>query len=243
MCLSARYISKVICKYLRQLMQRAFSACFGCETSFRIGRRGCKKPGRRQFATAKPLNRTASRKHVSRSACRSQGHDRHENRHAMNAPSISLTSPSRNADYLLRRCWRIQDCHSCLHTSDPCSWCTVSSTCIPNEVPIAIFAPIWKAAVCPLKEERWELRAKGTGCKVSTITLLSFIVAVAGTIIVAFSIWALFVLWAWSRRRWKEDRWGLRSLEMARKRGWSRPRSKGGMHNAEMETEHTRLLA
>lgn len=167
----------------------------------------------------------------------------------MDAPDTSsLISASSNADYLLRRCWPIQDCYSCLKTSDPCSWCAVSSTCIPNEVPVAIFAPIWKAALCPQKEERWELRAKGTGCKVSTLTLLSFLVAIAGTAVVALSIWALFLLWAWSRRRWREDRLGLRSLKAVVQRVSSRPwawhkKAKEGMHNANAEGEQTRLLA
>ena len=167
----------------------------------------------------------------------------------MNAPNTSsLLSPSSNSDYLLRRCWRIQDCYSCIKTSDPCSWCAVSSTCISNEASVPILAPIWKPSICPLKEERWELRAKGTGCKVSTLTLLSFLVAIAGTAVVALSIWALVVLWAWSRRRWRKDRWGLRSLKFAATRVWSRPwawhkTAKEGMHNSDAESEQTRLLA
>ena len=187
-------------------------------------------------------------KHACKLPCCGHGHD-DLHQHAMNAPNASsLTSPSSNADYLLRRCWRFQDCHSCLRTSDPCSWCAVSSTCIPNEVPVAVFAPIWEAAVCPLKEERWELRAKGTGCRVSTVTLLGLLVAIAGTAIVALSIWALFHVWAWSRRRWRKDRLGLRSLKAVVKRVWSGPwawhkTAKENMHNTEAESEQTRLLA
>jgi len=37
----------------------------------------------------------------------------------------SLQSPSSNADFLLRRCWRLQDCSSCLTSTDPCSWCAI----------------------------------------------------------------------------------------------------------------------
>ena len=168
----------------------------------------------------------------------------------MNIPGTSsAVSAFSNADYLLRRCWRIQDCHSCLHTLDPCSWCAVSSTCIPNEAPIALLAPIWNPNVCPIGDERWELRAKGFGCKVSTITFLSVLVAILGAMAVALWIWAVVEIWAWCRKRWRKDRLGVGSPMAAARRIWKRDRKWGKSRkeaddmDIQDENEHTRLLA
>lgn len=163
--------------------------------------------------------------------------------------SSSLSAANNNADYLLRRCWRIQDCHSCLHTSDPCSWCAVSSTCIPNETPVGILGPIWNPAVCPISDERWELRAKGLGCKVSTLTFLSVLVTILATITLACWIWAAVSIWAWSRRRWRKDRLGFQTVwevvAQRLKRQWTGHRhgKTGDEANNEAQGEQTRLLA
>lgn len=168
----------------------------------------------------------------------------------MTSPNTSSSlSVANNADYLLRRCWRIQDCRSCLHTSDPCSWCAVSSTCIPNETPLGILGPIWNPGVCPISDERWELRAKGLGCKVSTLTFLSVLVAILATIAVACWIWAAVSIWAWSRRRWRKDRLGFQTVRAAvvqrLRRRWTRNRhgQRGENMSNEAQAEQTRLLA
>lgn len=161
----------------------------------------------------------------------------------------SSVSTSNNADYLLRRCWRLQDCYSCLHTFDPCSWCAVSSTCVANEAPIGLLAPIWKPNVCPISDERWELRAKGLGCKVSTFTFLSLLAGILATI--AIVLWLSLVVrtWVWLRRRWRKDHLSLHTLRVLAERGWKRlwARSSQGKDkrftNERAEGEDTRLLA
>ncbi|KAK0947738.1 hypothetical protein LTR29_000995 [Friedmanniomyces endolithicus] len=76
-------------------------------------------------------------------------------------------------------CWRIQDCHSCSHSSHGCGWCPYSSTCVPTTNPLK---PLWDDQICPLKAERYELRTKTLGCRYSTMTLLSIVVTVFATI-------------------------------------------------------------
>ena len=167
----------------------------------------------------------------------------------MTIPNISSpVTILNNADFLLRRCWRIQDCHSCLDTSDPCSWCAVSSTCISNEAPIGLLAPISKSNVCPISDERWELRAKGLGCKVSTLTFLSVMISVVTTVAVALWIWAIVTILARARWRWRKDRLGFQSITTAAKRTWKRVanwRKNEKLKNAsnsQDERERTRLL-
>ena len=161
----------------------------------------------------------------------------------------SAVSTSNNADYLLRRCWPIQDCYSCLHTSDPCSWCAVSSTCVANEAPIGLLAPIWKRDICPISDERWELRAKGLGCKVSTLTFLSVLAGILATITFILCLSLVVRTWVWLRKRWRKDRLGAHTLGVVAERGWKRlwARSSQGKHkgftNERAEGEETRLLA
>ena len=76
-------------------------------------------------------------------------------------------------------CWSIQNCHSCTHSKHGCGWCPYSSTCVPTS---NLLKPISDADVCPLREERWELRTKALGCGCSTTTLLSILVTIFATI-------------------------------------------------------------
>ncbi|OKL60041.1 hypothetical protein UA08_04565 [Talaromyces atroroseus] len=59
-----------------------------------------------------------------------------------------------------------------------------SSTCVPNpSTKYPLLAPIDHPDICPLgSKERWELRARGLGCNVSTRNFLSVIVAVASSL-------------------------------------------------------------
>ena len=165
---------------------------------------------------------------------------------AVNA-SFPITS-SNNADYLLARCWRIQDCYSCLHTSDPCSWCAVSSTCVSNEAPIGLLAPIWNPKICPIHDERWELRAKGLGCKVSTLTFLSVLISVLATVVVVLWLWAARKVWIWLPWRWRKDRLGYWDLRARLGEAWTRFWTWGNnaqrkdLSESQDEGEHTRLL-
>ncbi|QGA15370.1 hypothetical protein EYB26_003027 [Talaromyces marneffei] len=82
----------------------------------------------------------------------------------------------------LFRCWIRQSCDDCISMRDDldCSWCPFSSTCVPNPTDkYPLLAPIDYPDICPLgAKERWELRARGLGCNVSTRNFLSVVVAV-----------------------------------------------------------------
>ncbi|KAJ5938105.1 hypothetical protein N7454_004447 [Penicillium verhagenii] len=97
-------------------------------------------------------------------------------------------------DSLFHLCWARQSCSDCLTNTDSCSWCAISSTCVPNPGRAPILAPIGSDQICPLgSKERWDLRARPLGCNVNTVTVLSVIVSIAGTIaligIVVLIIW------------------------------------------------------
>ncbi|KAB8302863.1 hypothetical protein EYC80_006197 [Monilinia laxa] len=87
-----------------------------------------------------------------------------------------------SSEGLLNKCWGHQECWGCLATG-PCSWCSVSSTCVPNTSPVHILAPIFNSDICPLWSERWELRTRPLGCHVSTITFLTFFGSIYGTLV------------------------------------------------------------
>ncbi|RAK86053.1 hypothetical protein BO79DRAFT_271848 [Aspergillus costaricaensis CBS 115574] len=95
----------------------------------------------------------------------------------------SFTSTS--TDPLFYLCWRRQSCNTCLKGDVPCSWCAVSSTCVPNPSLLPILSPLHSSQICPLgSKERWELRAIPFGCHVSTTTFLTGVVGVLGTLAV-----------------------------------------------------------
>ena len=95
----------------------------------------------------------------------------------------------------LESCWRIQDCYNCIHSTHGCGWCAVSSTCIPAS---SLLESISNPNVCPMRDERFELRTKAFGCGCSTTTLLSIIVTTFATILalmllygVGLAIWRI----------------------------------------------------
>ena len=128
----------------------------------------------------------------------------------LNTTSIKI--PSDDDLDLLFHCWRLTNCESCLSSSYPCSWCSVSSTCVPNTIfkfPFQILAPIKTGSICPLSwRERWELRAKPFSCRCSTMTLMSVVVAVLSTLMAITLIQILVVLLRCSVRRWKKRQVG-----------------------------------
>ncbi|KAI1078267.1 hypothetical protein F5B20DRAFT_234379 [Whalleya microplaca] len=120
---------------------------------------------------------------------------------AMNAPLVSDED-----DAHLLRCWAIQNCQGCLEQTD-CSWCPFSWTCNPNPSPqplIPLLAPAFHENICPHWAERWELRARPLGCQVSTITALTAVVSVAGTLVLGLLVWG--AVWG---GRWVGRRFGV----------------------------------
>ncbi|KKZ65533.1 hypothetical protein EMCG_08606 [[Emmonsia] crescens] len=106
-----------------------------------------------------------------------------------------------DADPLLYFCWRQQSCGPCLEASKACSWCPGSSTCVPNRFPFPLLAPLTASSICPLgPRERWELRATPLGCDVSTLTFLTSIVSVLGTLVLVLVGWGVVVL---GRKGWR----------------------------------------
>ena len=85
-----------------------------------------------------------------------------------------------------------------------------SSTCVPNAHPfLPILAPIRNPDICPHWSERWDLRTKGLGCHVSTVTFLTCIISIVSTLLVLGLGWASFKLGKFCWGRWKR-----------RERGW-----------------------
>ncbi|KAJ5135701.1 uncharacterized protein N7515_004979 [Penicillium bovifimosum] len=119
--------------------------------------------------------------------------------------SIPLNSPEPN-DPLFHVCWRRQSCSYCLTGDVPCSWCAISSTCVPNPSRVPILAPIGSSGICPLgSKEEWELRAISFGCHASTLTVISVSVAVLATLALGGMVVGLVWLVRRIQRRWKED--------------------------------------
>jgi len=125
-------------------------------------------------------------------------------------------------DDLLRQCWPHQnDCWGCLKEA-PCSWCPTSGSCIPNTFQPQIFAPIWDADICPLWSERWELRARSFQCHISTFSVLTFIVAVLGTLVMMGLVALAFNVAKSIEKRWKARTEGWWRFWKHYRRGWWR---------------------
>ncbi|KAK7203287.1 hypothetical protein BZA70DRAFT_74848 [Myxozyma melibiosi] len=106
------------------------------------------------------------------------------------------------------------NCHACITapTSQPCGWCPFSSTCVPDPSRLGILAAIRDSNICPYTDERFEFRARGLGCSVSSITLWSTVVSFTIGIIAVILVSAL-VLWlakhrllAWLERTLADER-------------------------------------
>ncbi|KAJ5419242.1 uncharacterized protein N7487_002792 [Penicillium crustosum] len=125
------------------------------------------------------------------------------------------------SDPLFHVCWGRQSCSSCLTGDVACSWCAISSTCVPNPSWVPIFAPLGSENICPLgSKERWELRAKPFGCHASTVTVLSVIGAVLTTLMLGVVGVGLVWLVYRTRRRWKEVEYGELDEEGQRSSKW-----------------------
>ncbi|KAJ5204326.1 uncharacterized protein N7498_005205, partial [Penicillium cinerascens] len=109
------------------------------------------------------------------------------------------------SDPLFQICWRRQTCSSCLTGDVPCSWCAISSTCVPNTSHLPILAPLRSSQICPLgAQERWEMRALPFGCNVSITTFLSILIAVLSTFALVGVVYVVVGVVKRVRGRWKE---------------------------------------
>jgi hypothetical protein len=79
-----------------------------------------------------------------------------------------------------------------------------SSTCVPNPhhpLLLPLLTPIGNPDICPLWYERWELRARVTGCYVSPLTFFVFLGSIAGTLLFVALVWATVWLVRWLKQR------------------------------------------
>jgi len=73
------------------------------------------------------------------------------------------------------------------------NWYEQSSTCVPIPTGHAsLLAPIRNSRICPLFDERFELRTATFGCGCSTLTLLTSIITVLCTVAGFLLLWGLF---------------------------------------------------
>ncbi|KAJ5358875.1 uncharacterized protein N7496_011288 [Penicillium cataractarum] len=93
-----------------------------------------------------------------------------------------------------------------------------SSACVPNSARLPILAPIGSSHICPLgSEERWELRTLPFGCNASSLTVISVVISILGTLAAIMIGCGMFYLANSVRRRWKGS--NRESLNDARQ-GW-----------------------
>ncbi len=86
-----------------------------------------------------------------------------------------------------------------------------SSTCLPlplhSSLPV-LLRPLTHPDICPLSQERYELRTHALGCAVSTITLLTCIITVLSTLLAILLIWGVWdALW-YIVHSWRASRGG-----------------------------------
>lgn len=96
------------------------------------------------------------------------------------------------------RCWRRNDCGSCLSSSGPqdCGWCPYSATCVPlPSSHSTILSPINNPHICPFPwQERYELRTRPFGCNCSTTSFLVALITCVSTLVGALVLWGLVKL-------------------------------------------------
>ncbi|KAE8145337.1 hypothetical protein BDV25DRAFT_133871 [Aspergillus avenaceus] len=159
----------------------------------------------------------------------------------------NMSFPLEANDPLFYLCWRRQSCGWCLQGDAPCSWCAVTSTCVPNPSRFPILAPLHSSKICPLgSKERWELRAVPFGCNVSTFSFLTAIVAVLGTLVAIALGYHLVRVGRRMRQSLGHGKLGWGRLDWGRmRRGFFRhraPEDVEGNHVRETGTERTPLL-
>jgi hypothetical protein len=80
---------------------------------------------------------------------------------------------------------------------------------VPNIHAIPLLAPLTDPDICPYWNERWEVRTRTLGCHVSTITFLTAVGSVLGTLVFLGLVWGLVKMGRWGRKVWRgrEEGW------------------------------------
>ncbi|KAK2030729.1 hypothetical protein LX32DRAFT_692297 [Colletotrichum zoysiae] len=127
------------------------------------------------------------------------------------------------SDAHLFRCWKHQDCRVCL-AEYQCSWCPMTSACVPNAFAIPLLAPAYEEDICPYWAERWEIRTRPLGCQVSTITSLTSIISIICTLMIILLGISLAFGARWCRRRRQQDPdwWRIWKYDWSRMSIWKR---------------------
>lgn len=130
-----------------------------------------------------------------------------------------LDSPKDDWDRLYK-CWGYLDCGDCHRSDGFCGWCPMvcfipflpqhcsdcltsqSSTCLPLpddglSRAFPLLSPIRYKGICAFGSERFELRTAGLGCQVSTITFLTSVVTILGTLLGVLILRLLFKCAKW----------------------------------------------
>ncbi|KAK0657199.1 hypothetical protein B0T16DRAFT_54741 [Cercophora newfieldiana] len=127
------------------------------------------------------------------------------------------------------RCWAKNQCGWCLDEKG-CSWCPFTQACVPNPYTVQFLAPVWDKQICPDSDnERWELRTRPLGCRVSTVTTLTTIVTVQTTLLAVLLVWLVVLGVGWFRKYHAKQEAGWwkvwRRLKIERWRVWQLARS------------------
>lgn len=88
--------------------------------------------------------------------------------------------------------------------------------------------PVFKPSLCPLAEDRFELRTKTLGCGCSTTTLLSIIISVVATLFAILILYSIFLCARFVNRVYGTGSrcgWELGIADDGGRRGklWARP--------------------
>ncbi|KAL7922615.1 hypothetical protein ACQKWADRAFT_74323 [Trichoderma austrokoningii] len=102
-------------------------------------------------------------------------------------------STADSMDDHFQQCWAQQSCGGCLDTV-ACSWCPYTWSCVPNQHAIPLLAPAFNAEICPHPDERWEVRTRPLGCKVSSRMGLTVAVTVVATLAAVLVVAASIIL-------------------------------------------------
>ncbi|KAK6404800.1 hypothetical protein LTR95_018828 [Oleoguttula sp. CCFEE 5521] len=152
----------------------------------------------------------------------------------------------------LSGCWKSSDCNSCTQNKHGCGWCPVSATCVPAN---GLLDPVSNADICPLRDERFELRTKALGCGCSTTSLLAVLITILATIAGLLTLYGIVKLLlklneAYGTGAWRG--WEVEVKDDGAREGKPWSRSKKGSwfgHNLSKRSEQdevtarTRLLA
>lgn len=104
---------------------------------------------------------------------------------------------------------------------------------MPNSHTLPLLAPAFQPGVCPHPLERWELRTRPFGCRVSSTTSLAVLAAVAATAVAAALLALLGAVALLRRRRHATHKPHGRHGAAARRWQWARAAADGSSHGSE----------